>query len=236
MIRWILLVIYLIPCAVWALSTNYLNISDSMLVSIESRHGPDARHRVSDWRDLLRSMSDDKAMIDMAKMAQSNDFFNAIPWVFDPEHWGKEDYWSTPIEMLATNGGDCEDFSIGKYFSLTNTGVDCEDFSIGKYFSLTNTGVEKAKLRITYVKALEYNLAHMVLAYYSTPGAEPLILDNINQTILPASRRNDLLPVYSFNGDGLWSARARSQGIKGNPMKSLPQWKKMHDRIDKEWK
>ena len=213
MIRWILLTIYLIPCAVWALSINYLNISDKMLAKVESRHGADARKRVSEWRDLLHEMSSDKAMTDNTKMTRSNVFFNAIPWVFDPEHWGKEDYWSTPIEMLATNGGDCEDFSIGKYFSLTNTGV------------------EKAKLRITYVKALDYNLAHMVLAYYSTPGAEPLILDNINHTILPASSRNDLLPVYSFNGDGLWSARARSQGIKGNPMKSLPQWKKMHEKI-----
>ena len=49
----------------------------------------------------------------------ANDFFNALPWISDDEHWGKRDYWATPIEMLATNGGDCEDFSIGKYLTLT---------------------------------------------------------------------------------------------------------------------
>jgi len=51
----------------------------------------------------------------------------------------------------------------------------------------------------------------MVLAYYSTPEAEPLILDNLINDIKPASIRNDLVPVYSFNGEGLWLSKIRGQ-------------------------
>lgn len=46
--------------------------------------------------------------------------------------------------------------------------------------------------------------AHMVLAYHAQPHAEPVILDNLISELRPASRRPDLTPVFSFNGDGLW--------------------------------
>jgi hypothetical protein len=40
--------------------------------------------------------------------------------------------------------------------------------------------------------------SHTVLAYFSTPDAEPLILDNIDKSIRRASLRIDLEPVYLF--------------------------------------
>ncbi len=58
-------------------------------------------------------------------------------------------------------------------------------------------------MRLIYVKAIELNQFHMVLAY-PTPSSEPLILDNINPEIVRASKRSDLLPIYSFNGTNLW--------------------------------
>ncbi|BBN52020.1 hypothetical protein TRE132_01450 [Pseudomonas chlororaphis subsp. aurantiaca] len=56
----------------------------------------------------------------------------------------------TPVEALWKGAGDCEDYAIAKYFSLRHLGVSSD------------------KLRITYVKALRQNRAHMVLTYYST--------------------------------------------------------------------
>ena len=191
-------------------------LSDKVLARIESLYGGDARQRVGDWQQLMVEVNAQVDMADTPKMTRSNDFFNQVHWVSDLEHWGREDYWATPIETLATNAGDCEDFSIGKYFTLKDTGVDNE------------------KLRITYVKALEYNQAHMVLAYYPTPDAEPLILDNINKTILPASQRPDLLPIYSFNGESLWLAKARGKKLKANSMVSLPQWRDVNQRMLEE--
>lgn len=74
----------------------------------------------------------------------------------------------------------------------------------------------------------------MVLVYYPTPDAEPLVLDNINKTILPASQRKDLVPVYSFSGDSIWLARERGRKLNANSMVSLPQWKSVNERFLKE--
>ena len=41
------------------------------------------------------------------------------------------------------------------------------------------------------------------------PGAEPLILDNLITEVRPASRRPDLVPVFSFNSEGLWQGVGR---------------------------
>jgi predicted transglutaminase-like cysteine proteinase len=195
---------------------DYKNISEQALTRVEDRFGSEGRIRVSDWKDLLNELAKQVSPEEANSIHSTNDYFNRVDWVWDIDHWGQEDYWATPIETLGSNGGDCEDFSIGKYFSLTNLGMDT------------------SKLRITYVKALEYNLAHMVLAYYETPSSEPLILDNINKTILPASKRLDLLPVYSFNGEGLWLAKSRSRKITGDVSRNLPSWGGLKNKIDAE--
>jgi len=192
---------------------QYLELTEAHLEAIGRRYDDAARDRVSDWRQLMMRARELASQQDGPRVKQANDFFNRVRWVSDIEHWGKEDYWATPIETLATNAGDCEDFSIGKYFTLNEVGVD------------------KEKIRITYVKALEFNQAHMVLAYYATPESEPLILDNINKTILPASQRTDLLPIYSFNGDSLWLAKARGRKLNADSQKSLPQWREVNERM-----
>ncbi len=150
------------------------------------------------------------------KLELVNDFFNSLEFVNDIDHWGKEDYWATPLQMLASNGGDCEDFSIGKYFTLREMGIPAE------------------RLRLTYVKALKLNQAHMVLTYSPTADADPLVLDNLVDVILNASDRNDLLPVYSFNGNGLWLAKARGADKHVGRSERLSRWRGVIARIDKE--
>ena len=65
---------------------------------------------------------------------------------------------------------------------------DCEDFAIAKYFSLVRMGVPSERLRLTFVKALTQNQAHMVLAYYPSSSAQPLILDNLDPQHPPGQR------------------------------------------------
>lgn len=159
----------------------------------------------------------DKNVDEAKKLESVNRFFNKVPFVSDWEHWGKADYWATPIEFLATNGGDCEDFAIAKYLTLRELGVPNE------------------RLRITYVKARTINQAHMVLTYYAVPDAEPLVLDNLNKNILPASQRHDLVPVYNFNGDHLWLAKeltGRGQLVGSSDRISL--WNDMLKRLKNE--
>lgn len=212
---------YFLLCCVFLSSyalaiPDYKNISDNALARVESRWGYEGRERVHEWRDLLNELAEQVPLEDVKHIHAANDYFNQVEWLWDIDHWGQEDYWATPMETLGSNGGDCEDYSIGKYFSLTSLGMDT------------------SKLRITYVKALDYDLAHMVLAYYKTPSSEPLILDNINKTILPASQRRDLLPIYSFNGDGLWLAKSRAQAVKGDVSKNLPSWGGLKSKIKAE--
>lgn len=134
-------------------------------------------------------------------------------FVDDTILWGKNDYWATPLEFLGSNAGDCEDFTIAKYFSLLELGVPDK------------------KLRLVYVKALELNQFHMVLAYYSTPSAEPLILDNLNPEIKRGSKRPDLRPIYSFNGKNLWLIKsAAGSGKLAGKSSRLSLWNDLRSR------
>ena len=95
-------------------------------------------------------------------------------------------------------------------------------------------GIEEEKLNLTYVKALTYNVHHMVLTYFSTPGSEPLVLDNIVADIKPASQRRDLLPIYSFNGTGLWLAKQRGRGKSAGSSSRLKRWQDLVQRMSKD--
>lgn len=90
------------------------------------------------------------------------------------------------------------------------------------------------KLRLTYVKALTINKAHMVVSYFDNPKSEPLILDNLNSRILPASQRQDLLPVYSYNGDGLWLAKREQSGQYVDDSSQISLWQKLLHHMDVE--
>ena len=52
---------------------------------------------------------------EFTKPKRINDYINQMPFIDDRTHWKKEDYWASSAEKLATNGGDCEDFSVAKY-------------------------------------------------------------------------------------------------------------------------
>ena len=197
-----------------------LSPSNETIALAVKQHGEGAASLLRKWREILHY---DKSLNDAKKLEAVNRFFNSVPYVSDLEHWGKADYWATPLELLASNGGDCEDFAIAKYFTLRELGVPNE------------------RLRIAYVTALLMNQGqmkfqgHMVLTYFSTPDAEPLILDNLQEMILPASQRKDLAPVYSFNGDNLWLAKemsGRSQPAAGGDRVSL--WQEMQGRMRRE--
>jgi len=187
-------------------------ISERALHRAENQYGSFARKRLLAWQDLMRFTVGN----DLLKLEKVNLFFNRIPFVSDITHWGKEDYWATPTEFLASNGGDCEDFAIAKYFTLIGLGV-----------------AEK-QLALTYVTALHLNQSHMVLTFYPGPGLEPLVLDSLFDAIEPSSRRTDLLPIYSFNASNLWAAKQRGKGdMIGNARRVKP-WRELLARMIEE--
>lgn len=177
--------------------------------SIRDQFGPAGVARLERWERLVWDLAFQSTG---DKLRGVNDFFNALEFVSDQRHWGQEDYWATPFETLASNGGDCEDFAIAKYFTLRQLGVPA------------------SQLRITYVKALKQNQPHMVLTYYPDSGP-PLVLDILEKEVLPASQRPDLVPVYNFNADGLWEARTRGQERRLGNASDISMWREMTVRM-----
>lgn len=199
----------LLTAVVFAAAALAFDLGTELLNHIQQEYGQEARTRLENWQALHRMAQ--HAPVER-QIQLVNSFFNRVAFVSDLEHWGEEDYWATPVEFLATNGGDCEDFSIAKYFTLRSMGVP------------------DSQLRIVYVKALELNQAHMVLAWYPTPDADPLILDNLINEIRPASQRPDLEPVYNFNGEGLWNLQGGRTRRAGDP-EMLSNWRDLQERL-----
>lgn len=184
-----------------------------------SKFGGGVARFISGWRNSLPLAAKGN---DRDQLEKVNSFFNQrLRYITDERLWGQADYWATLLDTASKSAGDCEDFAIAKYVSLINAGMD------------------EGKLRLTYVLARvqvdgkSVSEPHMVLAYYPEPGAEPLILDNLNFEIKPASTRTDLAPIYSFNAAGMW-LRGASQS-SADPTARISKWRDVLTRLHDEF-
>ena len=186
-------------------------VSERLIGLYSQRFGAPAAERLQAWKRYAGARGaapgSERDLLD-----EVNRVLNRIAFVNDAAHWGEEDYWATPAESVASNGADCEDYTIAKYFLLKELGVPI------------------AKLRLTYVKSVKLNQAHMVLAYYARPDAEPLVLDNLEDRVRPASQRTDLIPVYSFNDEEVW---VELRGRSGSPAQ-IRNWSALIGRLERE--
>jgi predicted transglutaminase-like cysteine proteinase len=123
---------------------------------------------------------------------------------------------------------------------LGRSAGDCEDFAIAKYFTLREAGVDADKLRLIYVRAKTGSTdsaptqAHMVLAYYAQAESEPLVLDNLIGDIRPASRRPDLVPVFSFNAKGVFTGISAKDATPAGGTGRLSRWEELLKRARAE--
>ena len=184
-----------------------------LLQKTQATYGPQANSRLVRWQELVGR---EEQAREWHRLLRINHYLNAIPFEDDQEHWGEADFWATPVQFLASNGGDCEDYAIAKLFSLTAARIAPE------------------KLRLAYVNATTLNQPHMVLLYAATPWEHPVVLDNLTKEVIPARERTDLVPVYSFNASGLWINRQLDGGtkVRNRPGSSL--WRELLDRIQLE--
>lgn len=157
---------------------------------MEQRAGTPGLRRLNAWLELLVRQ---KSQAQSVQIKAVNDFWNTeVLAALDSSIWKMPDYWATPLQTLAKGAGDCEDFVIGKYFSLIKLGVPFK------------------KMRLIYVRARngglgsQRDVAHMVLGIYETPTSDPLVLDNLIDGIKPASQRQDLSPVFSFDAESVY--------------------------------
>jgi len=150
---------------------------------------------------LQQTLDRVKNSTDIEKLNAVNEFYNGVRYKSDMKVYRKKDYWATPWEFLGKDMGDCEDYVISKYFAL-------------KYL-----GINPKKMFFTYVRSTKFKQPHMVLTYFKTPRSEPLILDNNNRRIFPASKRKDLTPIYNFNGEVLQKGKKKKSHKKWDQLK-----------------
>ena len=185
-----------------------------MLGRLSEQYSIEAERRGKALNDLVNRLANKGVK---HQLIEVNRFFNQFNYNDDMKIWGKEDYWATPEEFIGINAGDCEDYVVAKYFVLRSLGVSDKH------------------LYLTYVKAIKENRAHMVLSYFESPTSVPLILDNYNPQILPADKRRDLLPVYSFNAQSLFLTNASAGLGKSLPTDKIKnsKWKDLLNRINR---
>jgi len=189
-------------------------VGEEMLQRLTRQYSIEARKRGEVLNNLLEQLTDKEVK---QQLIEVNRFFNQFTYKSDMALWGEEDYWATPEEFIGKNSGDCEDYVVTKYFILRSLGVPDE------------------RLYLTYVKAVSENRAHMVLSYFETPESTPLILDNYNPRILPADKRRDLLPVYSFNAKSLFLTNASAGLGRSLPADKIKnnKWQKLLNNINR---
>lgn len=149
-----------------------------------------------------------------ARLALINDFFNqTVRFGEDQDRKGVPDDWSTPNETMNEGAGDCEDYAVGKYFSLRAAGVP------------------DSELRLAYVRMNERQ-THMVMLWVPPDGKSPMVLDNMNNQLAPLSARADLTPVFSFNTTELWQG-ATATKTPGSA-RVITRWAGIIDRVTAE--
>ena len=175
-----------------AQESNRFFVSEDTFAWYRQAHDQQAVRRLESLLTLMETLAD---TAEERKVGAVNRFFNQLEYASDLSIWGKKDYWASRLEFLGKGRGDCEDFAVAKFLTMVQVGVP------------------KEKVFLTYVKAIGFpEAAHLVVTYYSRPGTVPLVLDNYMKKIVPATKRTDLIPVYSFTAHDLYLQKQQGLG------------------------
>ena len=139
------------------------------------------------WRRLIKSA----APLDrMGQLHAVNRFFNRWPYKLDREIYGRSEYWATPSEFMVRSG-------------------DCEDYSIAKFFALRQLGLRNDEMRVVIIYDSIRALGHAVTAVYQ--DNDILILDSLSNLIASHLRYKQYIPQSLLSGKiekelvcGLW--------------------------------
>lgn len=206
---------------VQTLSANRANtvIDFELFLPIFSERYPERSPYASQWQQTIGQL---KGLEESQWLKPVNDFVHqSLSYRTDMNLYGQNDYWASPMETLGQGLGDCEDWAIMAYTTLRHLGV------------------EDSRLRLIYVKAKiggassSVSQAHMVVGYYETLSSDPMILDSLVKEVMPASSRTDLIPVFSFNGAGIWAGQLSDRPL-ANSTSRLSRWRNLIDRMVSE--
>ncbi|MEQ8355942.1 MAG: transglutaminase-like cysteine peptidase [Kiloniellaceae bacterium] len=133
------------------------------------------------WREVAAAAKG-KPQLESFKVV--NSYFNRWPYKLDQEIYGVSEFWATPREFMKRSG-------------------DCEDYSIAKFFVLRDLGFPNDKMRIVILKDQIRRIGHAVLAIYAL--GDILILDSLTDLIFSHKKYQHYLPQYSMNETTRWA-------------------------------
>ncbi|MCB1733949.1 MAG: transglutaminase-like cysteine peptidase [Gammaproteobacteria bacterium] len=112
-------------------------------------------------------------------------FVNRLTYISDNELYGMSDYWATQFQFYGNTGGDCEDYSITKFYALKLLGYDPE------------------RMRVVIVHDTNLNLDHAILVVER--DGKHWVLDNNLDTVIDSARLYHLLPYFALNETHWWA-------------------------------
>jgi predicted transglutaminase-like cysteine proteinase len=115
----------------------------------------------------------------------------AISPTSDEAQWRVTDHWSSALETLQSERGDCEDYAIVKYLALLDSGMS------------------EADLKIVVMKSIFPNEDHAVVA--ARVDDEWLILDNRTLTLVRDTNLTRTVPAFVLDQVGVWRFVSRSR-------------------------
>jgi predicted transglutaminase-like cysteine proteinase len=164
---------------------------------------------------LERLIAEASVMPDPEKIVLVHQFFDShIEWKTDCEVYDSTEYWATPTEVMERKAGDCEDIAIAKYFVLRDAGMSDDH------------------LKLVYGQICKEDtwVPHMVLMCHSWDGQ--IILDNVNNKIMPENSRWDFISILAFNLSGIWIFKNGHPKLITTNCKRLKKWKELIERYE----
>ncbi len=140
-----------------------ISLDTNTLITFNRRYGNKAIVRLDFLNSDLEKFNKDKILYKLVKV---NDLVNKFHFLDDKTHWGKVNYWSTPLEFIGTGFGDTEEYALLKYLFLVKIGVSPNKLKI---ISLNKP------LKTSSKESSKENIA---LAYFNKKDSSPIILES----------------------------------------------------------
>jgi predicted transglutaminase-like cysteine proteinase len=133
-----------------------------------------------EWTALIAKL---RGLAPRRQIEAVNAAINAHPYVAATTNWHDPAHWETPFEFMRRNG-------------------QCQDYAIAKFLALRALGFADAQLRLVVLRDMRRKIDHAVLVV--DWAGEALLLDNLLDRAVPASRVADYRAYYSLT-ERSWS-------------------------------
>lgn len=125
-----------------------------------------------------------KSQDDWEKIILINTFVNQIRYREDIQTYGINDYWAIPQEFFDNEMGDCEDYSLSKYYALKAAGIKIDN------------------LQIAVVKDVNIGIYHAILIVKH--DGKNYVLDNRLDQVVAEEQLRHYKMIYTINEKNWW--------------------------------